>query len=71
MTSRDPDSKPSQTTEEDSSSSRAADRFGIFEKVALERLQAGADATKPASFLPLPVRLTAIAAASIAGLGLV
>ena len=71
MTSRDPDSKPSQTTEEDSSSSRAADRFGIFEKVALERLQAGADATKPASFLPLPVRLTATAAASIAGLGLV
>ena len=35
----------------------------------MERLRAGADATKPASFLPLPVRLTAIAAASIAGLG--
>ncbi|MCP9807350.1 hypothetical protein KBY71_12590 [Cyanobium sp. T1B-Tous] len=71
MTSPDPDSNPSQTTEESSSSSRAADRFGIFEKVALERLRAGADATKPASFLPLPVRLTAIAAASIAGLGVV
>jgi len=48
---------------------RAADRFAIFEQVALERLQAGADATKPASFLPLPVRLTAIAAAAIAGIG--
>ena len=48
---------------------RAVDRFQIFEAVALERLQAGADATKPAAFLPLPVRLTAIAAAAIAGVG--
>lgn len=48
---------------------RAADRFAIFEQVALERLQSGADATKAASFLPLPVRMTAIAAAAIAGVG--
>ena len=52
-------------------SNRAADRFQIFESVALERLQAGSDSTKPASFLPLPVRLTAIAAAAIAGIGVV
>lgn len=55
----------------DCSSKRAADRFQIFEAIALERLQAGADATKPAAFLPLPVRLTAIAAAAIAGIGVV
>jgi hypothetical protein len=48
---------------------RAADRFAIFEQVALERLQAGADATKAASFLPLPVRLSAISGALIAGAG--
>jgi len=54
-----------------SSSKRAADRFQIFESVALERLQAGTDSTKPAAFLPLPVRLTAIAAAAIAGIGVV
>lgn len=48
---------------------RAVDRFQIFETVALERLQAGNDSTKPASFLPLPVKFAAIAAASIAGLG--
>jgi hypothetical protein len=52
-----------------SDSGRAAERFSIFEQVALERLQAGSDATKPASFLPLPVRLTAVAAITIAGLG--
>jgi hypothetical protein len=51
------------------SASRAADRFGIFEELALERLRAGTDATKPASFLPLPVRLTAVAGAVIASLG--
>ena len=54
-----------------SGSKRAADRFQIFESVALERLQAGTDSTKPAAFLPLPVRLTAIAAAAIAGIGVV
>ena len=48
---------------------RAADRFEIFEQVALEHLQAEADSTKPAQFLPLPVRLTAAAAAGIALLG--
>ncbi|MEB3234637.1 MAG: hypothetical protein VKM98_04335 [Cyanobacteriota bacterium] len=51
------------------SADRAVDRFAIFEQVALERLQAGADSTKAASFLPLPVRMTAIAAASIAAVG--
>jgi multidrug resistance efflux pump len=54
---------------ESSDSSRAAERFSIFEQVALERLQGGSDSTKAASFLPLPVRLTAIAAIAIAGLG--
>jgi len=49
---------------------RAADRFEIFEQVALEHLQAEANSTKPAEFLPLPVRLTAVAAAGIALLGL-
>ena len=37
--------------------------------MALERLQSGSDSTKPAAFLPLPVRLTAVAAAAIAGIG--
>jgi hypothetical protein len=46
------------------------DRYQIFEQVALERLRSGSDATKPVAFLPLPVRLTALAAASITGLGL-
>jgi multidrug resistance efflux pump len=52
-------------------SKQAADRFEIFEQVALERLRAGADATKPATFLPLPVRITAMAAAVITLLGVV
>ena len=52
-----------------SGSRRAADRFEIFEQVALERLQAGSDTTQPAAFLPLPVRITAITAVGIAGLG--
>lgn len=54
----------------DGNSKKAADRFQIFEAVALERLQAGSDTTQPASFLPLPVRLTAIVAAGIAGMGI-
>ena len=66
-----PDSDPSQSTPSgDPGAPKAVDRFQIFEAVALERLRAGADHTKAAHFLPLPVRLTAIAAASIAGLGL-
>lgn len=48
----------------------AADRHQIFEQIALERLRSGADSSKPVGFLPLPVRLTAISAASITGLGL-
>lgn len=48
----------------------AADRHQIFEQIALERLRTGTDTTKPVGFLPLPVRTTALAAASITGLGL-
>jgi len=68
--SNQPAAPPSGSVEA-SGSKRAADRFQIFESVALERLQAGTDSTKPAAFLPLPVRLTAIAAAAIAGIGVV
>jgi hypothetical protein len=60
-------------TEPDLSSSdthqAAAERHQIFEKIALERLRTGADTSKPVGFLPLPVRLTTISAASITGLG--
>lgn len=48
----------------------AADRHQIFEQIALERLRSSGDTSKPVSFLPLPVRLTAIIATSITGLGL-
>jgi len=68
--SNPPAAAPSGSAEANGSK-RAADRFQIFESVALERLQAGTDSTKPAAFLPLPVRLTAIAAAAIAGIGVV
>lgn len=61
---------PANDSTRGSRSQRAADRFEIFEQVALERLQAVSDATQPAAFLPLPVRVTAMAAAGIAGLGL-
>lgn len=47
----------------------AADRYQIFEQVALERLRSGSDATRPVGFLPLPVRITALSAASITALG--
>lgn len=60
---------PNPPNKQPQESGKAAERFAIFEKVALERLQAGSDSTKAASFLPLPVRLTAIVAASIAGIG--
>jgi len=69
MTPKSPDHSSVDEVQEHSPPRRAADRFEIFEKVALERLQAGTDSTKPAAFLPLPVRLTAIAGATIAGLG--
>ena len=55
----------------DVASHRANDRFEIFEKVAMERLHAGTDATRAARFLPLPVRLTVIAAAGISVLGVI
>lgn len=47
----------------------AADRHQIFEQIALEKLRNGGDTSKPVGFLPLPVRLTAMAAVSITGLG--
>ena len=47
----------------------AADRHQIFEQLALERLRSGSDTSKPVGFLSLPVRLTALAAVSISGLG--
>lgn len=49
----------------------AAERHQIFEQIALERLRSGGDTSKPVAFLPLPVRLTAVAAASITALGVV
>ena len=47
----------------------AADRYQIFEEVALEKLRHGGDQDKPVVFLPLPVRASAIAAIVITGLG--
>jgi hypothetical protein len=47
----------------------AADRHQIFEQIALERLRSSADSQKPIGFLPLPVRLTVIAATAISGFG--
>jgi len=47
----------------------AADRHQIFERIALEKLRSGGDTSKAVGFLPLPVRLTAIVALSITGLG--
>jgi len=48
----------------------AADRYQIFEQTALERLRSGSDQSKPVSFLPMPVRLAAITAITITGLGI-
>jgi multidrug resistance efflux pump len=47
----------------------AADRYQIFEQAALDRLRSGSDQSKPVGFLPLPVRLAAISAITITGLG--
>jgi multidrug resistance efflux pump len=47
----------------------AADRYQIFEQAALDRLRSGSDQTKPVGFLPLPVRLAAISAMTVTGLG--
>ena len=47
----------------------AADRYQIFEQVALEKLRSGSDQSKPVVFLPLPVRASAIAAVGITALG--
>lgn len=48
---------------------QAGDRYQIFEQAALERLRSGSDQTKSVGFLPLPVRLAAISAITITGLG--
>ncbi len=62
----------SQTSEGKSAkppSPTAADRYQIFEQVALEKLRSGSDQSKAVVFLPLPVRASAITAVAIAGLG--
>ena len=48
---------------------QAGDRYQIFEEAALERLRSSSDQSKPVGFLPLPVRLAAISAITITGLG--
>ena len=48
---------------------KAPDRFQIFEQTALEHLRSGSNLSKPVSFLPMPVRLAAITAILITGLG--
>lgn len=64
------DQQPEQKSKKiDKDSKQAADRFQIFEAIALERLQTGSEATKPAAFLPLPAKLTAIAATGITAIG--
>lgn len=62
--SQDPDSQPEPPQ-------TAGDRYQIFEQVALERLRRSSDATKAVVFLPLPVRLTALAGLAITTLGVV
>ncbi|MFM1812624.1 MAG: hypothetical protein RLZZ336_1562 [Cyanobacteriota bacterium] len=47
-------------------SERAGERFALYEREALERLRAGAELTQPASFLPLPLRLSALVLTGIA-----
>ena len=64
-----PDLSPDKPSPSDGQA--AADRHQIFEQIALERLRNGSDTSKPVSFLPLPVRLTALAAVTITGLGVV
>jgi len=49
---------------------QAGDRYQIFEQAALDRLRRGSDQTKAVGFLPLPVRLAAISAITITGMGL-
>jgi hypothetical protein len=57
------------TTKAPSPTPTAAERYQIFEQVALEKLRLGSDQGKPVVFLPLPVRASAIAAIVITGLG--
>lgn len=60
-----------ETPDPKSEAKSSADRYQIFEKIALDRLRGSADLSKPASFLPLPVRLTAATAIGITALGVV
>lgn len=60
-----PDPVPGDATADQSAAARAAERFRIFEQIALERQRAGTDITRPAQLLPLPVRLTALVAGAI------
>jgi hypothetical protein len=62
-------SQPSEGQSSQPSAPTAADRYQIFEQVALEKLRSGSDQSKPVVFLPLPVRASAITAVAIAGLG--
>jgi hypothetical protein len=48
---------------------QAADRYQIFEQTALEHLRTGSNQSKPVIFLPMPVRLAAITAIMVTGLG--
>ncbi len=57
-------------TGDQTAAARAAERFRIFERIALERLRAGADVTRPAQLLPLPMRVTTLVAAAISLAGL-
>jgi hypothetical protein len=63
--------EPSPDEQATSRNQTAADRHQLFEQIALERLRSGSDTSKPVGFLPLPVRLTAVAAVAITGLGVV
>ncbi len=62
-----PETQPS--PQEAGHKAAGADRHQIFEQIALERLRSGGDTSKPVGFLPLPVRVTAVVAVSISGLG--
>jgi hypothetical protein len=49
----------------------AGNQYGVFEKAAIERLRLNSETTRQATFLPLPVKVTALAAVGIAFTGLV
>lgn len=49
----------------------AGNQYGVFEKAAIERLRLNSETTRQATFLPLPVKVTALAAVGIAFTGLI